>query len=516
MAFTTGTATNYRNLLDQLDKFITNRHVATVAVNAGGSSYVAGDILTVAGGTVQGSMTAQIEVLTVDGGGAVLTVRVYNSGAYSVDPTTTANAVTGGTGTSATMDLTMDDTGWTQRIKNISSATGPIVCEGGSISNDGISYVQGDIVTLNDTGTAVSHAQFEVETVDGSGNVLTISLYDEGDYSTWPQGTFGVTGGTGTGLTISSDFIPTRDEYLWEGEGTGGNEVFIGARSGYDPASGQRSWDLAGFTGWSGSVWDNQAGISLGRNNFDQNQNIYGSVLLLSNSSMTYWIYATTRRVVVIVNISGNYQSAYLGLLDPFGTDSEIPYPLFICGSTDRFTENIGSSSLHVRGIADPTCFSQTNAGAGQFRDGDATWNKVFNGNYDGSDIENYEVDGYLVYPTADINQAGLADIDTFVIDDDPNWRQMIPLDKDATPEARFKPSPDSGGDIYFPIPCTVMRSEGVSTHKVIGEINGVFWVSAEDGMAAEDRIINGGRYFRVFQMGANSLSYAHFCIEEV
>lgn len=71
------------------------------AVNAGGSGYTVGDVLTVVGGT--GTATT-LTVLTVLAG-VVLTVAVSNAGLYSVTPTN-AVSVTGGTGTLATFDLT--------------------------------------------------------------------------------------------------------------------------------------------------------------------------------------------------------------------------------------------------------------------------------------------------------------------------------------------------------------------------------------------------------------------------
>jgi len=516
MAFQSGTATDYRDLLDLVDKFVTNRHVSEVAINAAGTGYVVGDILTVAGGTAEGSMTAQIEVLTVGGSGDITAVRVYQSGAYSGDPTTTANAVTGGTGSSATMDLTMADTGWTNRIKNIAAATGPIEVASGNISDDGSGYAVDDIVTLNDTFSGTSKAQFKVLTVGGSGQVLAIEVYDPGDYDVYGSGSQPTTGGSGTGLLITPTFIPTRDEYMWEGSGTGGNAVFVGIRTGYAYNEDQVSWELAGYTGYgSGSDWEGQPGLSPGRCELGTSK--YGSVVLLSEASMSFWFYASVRRIIVVANVSGNYQSCYLGLLDPFGTDIEIPYPLFVCGSTDRFDRDIGTAPIDVRSIADPTCYSETSVGPGQFRDGDASWNKVWNGNYYRGYIQNSgAISGYFVYPCSEPSTSGMQDENLFTTFVSPCWEDVIQDNRYSAQDVRFKPSPDSGGDIYWPIPCVIMRSEGVGTFKVIGEINGVFWLSAEDGIAVEDRLITaGGRYFRVFQMGANSVPYAHFCVEE-
>lgn len=110
MAFVTSTATDYKDLLDQLLEIITQDYVTTAAVNAGGTGYVVGDILTVAGGT--STHTATLRVTSV-AGGVIDGIQVEQHGAYTVDPTLTANAVTGGTGSSATIDLTMQVGEWT-------------------------------------------------------------------------------------------------------------------------------------------------------------------------------------------------------------------------------------------------------------------------------------------------------------------------------------------------------------------------------------------------------------------
>lgn len=79
----------------------------TAALNGAGTSYAAGDILTVIGGTF--GEAAQIRVLTVTGG-AIATFVVHRCGTYTVNPTPlTANAVTGGTGSAATFDITVRD-----------------------------------------------------------------------------------------------------------------------------------------------------------------------------------------------------------------------------------------------------------------------------------------------------------------------------------------------------------------------------------------------------------------------
>lgn len=78
------------------------RRVTAIAIAAGGASYVAGDVLTIAGGT---GRAATVEVLTVSTG-AVATVQLLDAGDYTADPTT-PNSPTGGSGTGCSLTLTI-------------------------------------------------------------------------------------------------------------------------------------------------------------------------------------------------------------------------------------------------------------------------------------------------------------------------------------------------------------------------------------------------------------------------
>lgn len=79
--------------------------VGTVAVNSGGNvTYVVADILTVVGGTA--TRAATLRVTSVNAG-VVDGVELVDPGEYTVAPSLTANAVTGGGGDSATIDLTV-------------------------------------------------------------------------------------------------------------------------------------------------------------------------------------------------------------------------------------------------------------------------------------------------------------------------------------------------------------------------------------------------------------------------
>lgn len=73
---------------------------ATIA--NGGASYVANDVLSVAGGT---GTAATIRVTAVDGNGTITNSAIANVGGYTALPTRANNSVSGGTGTGAKFDL---------------------------------------------------------------------------------------------------------------------------------------------------------------------------------------------------------------------------------------------------------------------------------------------------------------------------------------------------------------------------------------------------------------------------
>lgn len=75
--------------------------IATVAINAGGTGYAVGDILTISGGT---GVAATVKVLTL-ATTAVATVEILNVGIYSVNPSASAAATSGGSGSGCTVDL---------------------------------------------------------------------------------------------------------------------------------------------------------------------------------------------------------------------------------------------------------------------------------------------------------------------------------------------------------------------------------------------------------------------------
>jgi len=78
----------------------------SVAINAAGTGYTAGDTLDVVGGL--GQITTELTVSTVGGSGDITGVTISNAGQYIEIPTNPVS-VTGGSGSAATFNLTFDN-----------------------------------------------------------------------------------------------------------------------------------------------------------------------------------------------------------------------------------------------------------------------------------------------------------------------------------------------------------------------------------------------------------------------
>ena len=94
-------ATDYIDLLLQLEDLAANSHVNSIAINAAGTGWAVGDLFDINGGTVVNGLNATGEILA-ETAGVPSAIRLYNGGAYTVSPgvgaTTTALGASTGVG----------------------------------------------------------------------------------------------------------------------------------------------------------------------------------------------------------------------------------------------------------------------------------------------------------------------------------------------------------------------------------------------------------------------------------
>ena len=411
-------ATTYRTLLDALRDFASSDHVDTVAVNAGGTGYTLGDILTVAGGTFFVAATMEV---TGESAGVITAVAIRQSGGYTVNPST-PNSVTGGTGTGATIDLTFSGILWT-------------------VNRDEIGNHQTDEI-----------------------------------------------------------------EVQLEGVGSGGDQVFIGIRTYFNSGGDARNWEVSGFSGFDGGVpWEDGPGKSPG----DFTSTSTASIVPFANSAIDYWFNVTGRRIIVVGKIGSAYSSMYAGFINPFSSDTEWPYPLYVAGSSNRVEQRFSDTFIGYSSISDPIRESLSGSGPGFIRLADGSWLGIFNSNISGSNRIDIVTQGThppidSVNPVLTIDQwYGTSEVNSFA--------NFIPGNGiPGIPSRVWDPTPDSGGDIYPTWPITLFRR--TTSREIMGELDDVIWFPAQQGpVVPEDTLENDE--FTVFQSGNRSEPWALFAV---
>lgn len=515
MTINKGSATDYLDMLTQLVQVLTSRHLDAITITAGGSGYEVGEILDIDNTGSTRTRDAQIEVLTVDGGGAILTARIYRGGAYTVDPTdvtaaatTSTNLLFDGTavasanGTGATFDLTFANTGWTvkRRTKKAVSAV---------VANGGTGYTNGATVTLNPAGSVKGFvgqdAQFVLTTSLGVVTSVAVVGATDGNYEEPPSNPNAPTGGGGTGLSLTVTYADdtTSDQVLvLEGVGTGGtDEILVGIRTFNElDATGLntvRNWQLFGMVGWNpGLPLHQQNGISPGfAGDGSINGNI-GSFMVLKPSTafpILWTLRATARAFCLFVRqedaTNVYYPSMTCGFLNQTGTSTEQPYPLWIQGCTSRrnawyLDGQIGRQS----GITD--CFgasaSPGTTGPAFFRI-NGVWTEFRNAaTADGASPTLTRENRYIVWPVGRPTRAADPDTDTHIAGV-PSATLGFSLEAvfpdtgvpPGTPTLILAPTPSSPTNLRVLLPATVMATDAtLDIVELLGEIDGVFWLT--------------------------------------
>lgn len=304
---------------------------------------------------------------------------------------------------------------------------------------------------------------------------------------------------------------------------------YVGIRTFFNSSSDARNWELAGFTGYTGAnTWENQPGISPGRYNGLSAALQYGAYVPLSNSTITYYWSATSRRIYAVFKIGTSYLSMYLGFLRPFASASEYPYPLYVAGCTAQFDRLPNSTNIGLSGLVDPVTMLAAESNGPAFVRGPAgLWLPVRNSFETGANGRTGLNDrGVWPCHSPTISATTLPD------EADRLWimatatfdlSQIIPnTGNPGTQVATLYKSDDSGGDLVKRFPCTVWGFNATGPEsQIYGELDGVFWCSAAPGqtdgaVTSEDTLTDGASTFHVFAQGNRTQDFNYQAIEEV
>lgn len=510
MAFQKFTSSGYRDTLDLAVSFATSQHISAATINAAGTGYVAGDILTIshAGATLD----ATIEVLTVGGSGEVVTVRLRNRGAFSNRVATVAvNA--GGAGYSVGEVATISGGTFTEQAKvEVTSVSGGVV--------DGVAvYEYGGAYSVAPGSTGAATVGVGPSTFGGD-DALTVDITMTGLIGT---SAIAATGGTGSGASFDLTLAPTgwetihdRNDYaggVRDGERevvlskdrSPNQDILLGFRT-YVTGAPEQRWGIkpCGFAGYNPLIdYDSQALPIAGTDLSSTNPHmpfVEGSHDVWLRVDEFGFVWGTK----VVDVLSTVYMSAFQGLLVPFGTTSENPYPMVITGFTYASTTRPNQNEL-MTGLATLIC-GAPNAGSNPiarlYRASNQTQAPIANWEDANNTPSRVAATAIKLTPLGSVRLRSDPDAGDYnETTDSTNFRAGLSNSSDTLGVSTIPlyPTPNTGGDLFCLLPLTVVDDADASysspTDRVVGEIAGACWVPGwkNDGTSIdpEDTIEN-------------------------
>jgi hypothetical protein len=567
MAFhyaTSPSSGSYREILTRLVAFSTSKHISAVAINAAGTSYTAGDILTITHAGAYGD--AKIEVLTVGGSGQILTVAIRSAGAFSNRVATVAlNAGGSSYPVSLTNTLILEIQGGTSTEKAKVSAT----TNGSGVVTAVALFETGGAYSVAPSATAATTAIVGPSTATtGSGCTINTTM-------TGLIGTTGIsaTGGTGSSATFdltltdtgwtamrnendySVNSINNEKEIILRGTVSGGDEPYIGFRT-YTQTSGlstRYGWVLVGMDGFNaGLAFASQPNAGplpgAGAVGDPANVNATGPYFLLFDNAQDYWFNVTGRRMICVVKAVGAsitaYMSMYAGLMNPFGTATESPYPLYLSATTGVSNTAPDAATSSVTGITEQTAFANAaRQSAAYFRDanqglyvrvGNSTGSNPasLNATYDTAVTSGITSGRSCLYPvgsphadtTSGNNAANIVTNGRLVFGNDDNTfaRVGATLSEDELGPPSAVLYPTIGDNELLLVPCVVSLTDNgtpSSNHSIRGELDSVYWIpgttSSGTSVASEDTVTISGTRYKIFANAHRTQRYCYFAIKE-
>jgi hypothetical protein len=289
----------------------------------------------------------------------------------------------------------------------------------------------------------------------------------------------------------------SHDEIIFRGNGGVSPEkaIYFGIQTYGLSTTGFFNWHIRGLTGFSNTSPEtpflNQPGHSP------------PCYLPLQNTTMTYWFIANERRVMGVVKTGTAYHPFYMGLINPFATDVEYPYPMAVMATAGventLFSSNsiiVASPLLHGGGNANGTIPAAgddfpANECSGWIRFVDGNWYSVkhFSGTSSESGISGASQPAIAhVWPWSGASNTGFPIGHKLNVNFNfnTNFRTGNPGGNPSEQMLSGFGSPE----LRTLWPCTPFL---INQLAFLGEFDGVYWVPGSGGVTSEDTITDTG-----------------------
>ena len=247
----------------------------------------------------------------------------------------------------------------------------------------------------------------------------------------------------------------TATEAIIKGVGDGEDEIYLGIK-----LDGSNIL-LNGYAGYdSGLSWREQPGG-------DTTTKLV-ALPLVDETLLTYWCNASSSRILIVVELSTEYECAYAGLFKPIAIENQYPYPLML-GATlyegGVWTDTSDNHSAFFR----PGTGAYTSL---HIRRPDGTWRQG----------KNEMLGDLCVWPT------NVSPVGTLTVYDDSLTLENVTL----YPMYMYESDP----------------------HGMIGYFDGVYWIGNREDISAKDTVIYNNKNYKVFNNVQRRDNDSYFAIE--
>ena len=194
------------------------------------------------------------------------------------------------------------------------------------------------------------------------------------------------------------------------------------------------------------------------------------SFSITDNEQFNYFIFSNTYRIIVVCKLSIDYQSMYLGFLNPISSERQYPYPMYIAGN--NVVGATGWPSNVTPSFVFPT------KGSGWLRRADGVW-RMFEAPYS-ANISPNSLGALFPY---DCNNTSLV----------PNYTEEVTTDVD-----------------FLLMPIILHTNSPIDLN---GLLINAYWISGTRDVAAEQLVVIDGKQYMIFDAGQARGNNSYFCI---
>ena len=194
------------------------------------------------------------------------------------------------------------------------------------------------------------------------------------------------------------------------------------------------------------------------------------SFSITDNEQFNYFIFSNTYRIIVVCKLSIDYQSMYLGFLNPISSERQYPYPMYIAGN--NVVGATGWPSNVTPSFVFPT------KGSGWLRRADGVW-RMFEAPYS-ANISPNSLGALFPY---DCNNTSLV----------PNYTEEVTTDVD-----------------FLLMPIILHTNNPIDSN---GLLINAYWISGTRDVAAEQLVVIDGKQYMIFDAGQARGNNSYFCV---